>query len=615
MKKRVMAVTLAAVMAVTTACGVQTRDSSQSSAASGGSQAAAQAPGAAKKENVNLKLLFMSNNEEEGNVVRDQLSKAGFNVELNMQPDYSSYKSQVDAGNYDIEIAGWTTVTGNPDYAIRALFITGGDSNDQPLADPKVDEYINQAATETPEEYVKTYTEFEKYLVDEKAYIIPLFQNTKSQGYNIKKLKENSVRISKSRSMVWEEVELAEGDPETVPLVSQQTGSSLTSLDPIKGNDGSINMLNTNMYVRLVNLTDDDKVVSTGSLSYNHAIAEGNSDYYFILRDDINFARVQDGHAVDSGVMVGGEDVIFSIDRAKDKNSVPNHKTYSLHEHVGNVGMVTDMEELENAKVSGSSKSIREALEEGLQKPMEALVDGKDAVDNAAGAYQVIRVTTTEPFPQVLNYLAHQSAGIVDKEVVSEINSKYDVATYDVSKDIAYGDQSTITEGSAYNNVLSCSGPYIAIKKNDYEITFERNPAYMPSTAHFAKIKNVTIKFISDYDSALSALRSGEIDVLYSVPDKGFDIVKNDPNLTLQLLPSNGVSYIKFNLNEGAQTTNETLRKAVSAAVNQEELLAVFNGAKLPVYTTLTPLVDTGNKFVFTPGKAQELLEEYLSSK
>ena len=51
---------------------------------------------------------------------------------------------------------------------------------------------------------------------------------------------------------------------------------TLTSLDPIKGNDGSINTLNTNMYVRLVNLTDDDVVVSDGSLSRNHAIAEGN---------------------------------------------------------------------------------------------------------------------------------------------------------------------------------------------------------------------------------------------------------------------------------------------------------------------------------------------------
>ena len=128
----------------------------------GGSGQAAAGNTSTAAGSADLTLLFMSSNEEAGNVVRDQLSKAGFNVKLNMQPDYSSYKSQIEAGNYDIQISGWTTVTGNPDYAVRALFITGGDSNDQPLSDPKVDELINKAATETPEDYVATYAELEK---------------------------------------------------------------------------------------------------------------------------------------------------------------------------------------------------------------------------------------------------------------------------------------------------------------------------------------------------------------------------------------------------------------------------------------------------------------------
>ena len=614
-KRRLMALSLAAVMALTTACSVQTRDSAQGTQAGGSGQAAAGNTSTAAGS-ADLTLLFMSSNEEAGNVVRDQLSKAGFNVKLNMQPDYSSYKSQIEAGNYDIQISGWTTVTGNPDYAVRALFITGGDSNDQPLSDPKVDELINKAATETPEDYVATYAELEKYMVEEQAYIIPLFQNTKSQGVYTKKVDPDSVRISKSRSMVWETIDFSDGsDPETETLITQQSGSAITSLDPIKGNDGTMNMLSTNMYVRLVNLTDDDQVVADGSLSYNYSIAEGNSDYYFILRDDINFARVEDGHAVDSGVKVAGEDVIFSLNRAKNKDSVPNHQTYSLHEHIADVQMVRDMAELEGTTVSGSDMTIREALENGLAAPIATLVDNKDSVDNAAGAYQVIKVTTTEPFPQVLNYLAHQSAGIVDSVVVEEVNSTYDVATYDVSKDICYGDQSTITEGSSYNNTLSCSGPYVAIKKNDYEITFERNPAYMPGTDNYPHIKNISVKFIADADSALSALRSGEIHVLYSVPEKSYDIVENDANLRLQTLPSNGVSYIRFNLLDGAQTTDATLRKAVSAAINQDELLAVFDGTRFPLYSTLSPMVDTGNTFTYTAGKSQELLNEYLSSK
>src|SRR5699024_4903139 len=103
-----------------------------------------------------------------------QLTKAGFNVELNMQPDYSSSQAQEAAGNFDLEISGWTTVTGNPDYAVKSLFKTDGDYNKSPVADSEIDALIEQAGTETPEEYVSTYAEFEKKLVEENAYIVPL---------------------------------------------------------------------------------------------------------------------------------------------------------------------------------------------------------------------------------------------------------------------------------------------------------------------------------------------------------------------------------------------------------------------------------------------------------
>src|SRR5690606_4710164 len=211
------------------------------------------------------------------------------------------------------------------------------------------------------------------------------------------------------------------------PLIVQQAIGTLTSLDPIKGNDGSINTLNTNMYVRLVNLTDDDVVTSDGSLSLNHTIAEGNSDYYFLLRDDINFAKITDKKAVDAGERVGADDVVFSLNRAKDKDSVPDHRTYSLHEHIKDAEVVTDLSELDSVKQSGGNGTIREALEDGLDVKIKELVADKNDVNNKEGKYQVVKVTTTEPFPQVLNYLAHQSAGIVSKKQVESINT-YDVA-------------------------------------------------------------------------------------------------------------------------------------------------------------------------------------------
>ena len=71
---------------------------------------------------VDIEVLRMSTGEADMNIVRDQLVKNGFQVKLNIQPDYGSFKAQQDAGNYDVALSSWTTVTGNPDYAVRSLF-------------------------------------------------------------------------------------------------------------------------------------------------------------------------------------------------------------------------------------------------------------------------------------------------------------------------------------------------------------------------------------------------------------------------------------------------------------------------------------------------------------
>ncbi|KAA0941678.1 hypothetical protein FQ087_21265 [Sporosarcina sp. ANT_H38] len=564
------------------------------------------------KSKVVLELLGMGSGEEDMNIVRDQLIKNGFDVKLNIQPDYGSFTAQKEAGNYDIALSSWTTVTGNPDYAVRALFKSDGDNSI--MGDEEVDALIEKASTETPIEFAETYKQLEQRLVFDKAYIAPLYNSFKAQGVNKDILDVNTVRLAKSRAIAWESIDFNDKTKrETDPLIVQQAIGTLTSLDPIKANDGSINTLNTNMYVRLVNLTDDDIVVSDGSLSYNHSIAEGNSTYYFLLRDDINFAAITDGKAVDTGERVGADDVIFSLNRAKDPNSVPDHRTYSLHEHIQDVEVVTDLSELDVLQ-SGSKETVREGLEKGLDVKIAELVSDKTVANNASGKYQVVKMTTVNPFPQVLNYLAHQSAGIVSKKQVESINT-YDVASFDVSKDIAYGDQNTVTEGAKYNNTLYASGPYILSQKNDYEAIFNKNPGYMAGTDYEPKISNVTVRFIQDPDSTLSALRNSEIHLFNGIPETKYDLVENDSKLVLQKNDSNAVSYLLFNTKNREVSTSEELRKAVLYSINQDEILNFYQGNKKKAVSTVSPLVDTGNELKADPAKVQELLNEYKANK
>ena len=103
------------------------------------------------KSDVVIELLGMSTGEADMNIVRDQLIKNGFQVKLNIQPDYGSFTAQKDAGNYDLALSSWTTVTGNPDYAVRALFKTDGANSI--MSDEDVDKLIDQASTETSDQF------------------------------------------------------------------------------------------------------------------------------------------------------------------------------------------------------------------------------------------------------------------------------------------------------------------------------------------------------------------------------------------------------------------------------------------------------------------------------
>lgn len=559
-----------------------------------------------------IEILGSSTSESDINILRDQLIKNGFDVKLNLQPDYASFKAQQDAGNYDVAVSSWTTVTGNPDYAVRSLFKTGGDYSI--LADEDIDTLIDKASTQSPDEYKETYKELEQKLVFDKAYIAPLYISYKAQGVNKEVLDPATVRLAKSRAIAWETIDFKDTSKRnTDPLIVQQAISTLTSLDPIKGNDGSINTLNTNMYVRLINLTDDDQVTAEGSLSHNYSIADGNSEYYFLLRDDINFAQIKDKKAVDTGERVGADDVIFSLDRAKDKNSVPDHRTYSLHEHIKTTELVTDLAKL-NAKEAGSGTTIKAALEKNLDKEITELVSDKKDANNKEGKYQVVKVTTTEPFPQVLNYLAHQSAGIVSKKQVESINT-YDVASFDINKDIPYGDQNTVTEGDKYNNTLFASGPYILSYKNDYEAVFLKNPAYQKGTDFEPKISTVQVRFIADADSALSSLRNGEIHLFNGVPETKYNLVEEDSKLTLQRQESNGVTYLLFNTKNREVANSDDLRKAVLYSINQDDFINYYQGNKIKAVSTVSPLVETGNELNADADKVKEYLKKYNEGK
>ena len=600
--KRLVALALSLVMVLSLAACGKSNDTSNDNAES--------------NADLTVKIVSYAGTESTVNILQDQLKKAGFNVETNIQPDYASYTTVVDTRDWDIACSGWTTVPGNPDYATRDIYASYGAYNKGGINDQKVDDLIEKASAETPAEYVATYTELENYLVTEMCYTLPLYATRGLLAYDPAVVDASTVKLPQSRSAYWEDYSYVDTTQnETRTLWMYGTLPTLTSLDPIQANDGSINQLSANINSRIINMTEDDQIMADGSLSYNYAIAEGNQTFYFILRDDVFFSKVENKHVVGTDILVGGEDVVYSLTRAADKNSVAVHKTYNLHGHMSNISCVTDMEELNSVVDADSGKSVLETLSAGLATPVSAVVAADADVDNAAGKYQVVKIETSSPFPQVLYFLAHQSAGIVNKEQCEAVNSLFDVAEYDASVDVCYGDSANVKKTLAETGThhLYFSGPYCLVDYTDYDVKFEKNPGYMAGTENEPLSNNMAIKFYKDTTSAATGFRSGEIDVMHGLNTNDVQTLE-DEGYTVAKYLRHATTYCEFNMDEGKIFSDINARKAVFHAINQDEYIAYNNDLVGYLYSSFSTLIDTGNKVEFNLEKSAEYLKAYTDS-
>ncbi|MBQ7903839.1 MAG: hypothetical protein IJ362_08925 [Oscillospiraceae bacterium] len=547
-----------------------------------------------------VKILAQSTREAEVNIMRDQLEHAGFVVEVDMQPDYSSVSAARDKGDYDLCISGWSTGTGNLDYAVRGILHSTGDYNYSPVIDEEVDRLIDLGASQTQAQAVETYLALETRIIDEMAYMIPLYSPKSVAAFNKNVIDVDNLKVYKSSGPLWWEYRYKDASQnETRPIVFTQQNAVMSTLDPVQGNDASMGTACGANYAKLISLDVDDSFRLEGTASYSYAIAEGNSEFYFLLRDDIYFGAVKDGEVYNTGVRAGGEDVVYSLERASNKDSVPSHKTFTLHNHLAKIEVLTDLGELSAKLDSDTGATVLETLQKGIDGEIGTLVAKDEDADNAAGKYQVVKITTTEAFPQVLNFLCHNSAGIVCKEQVEKYNAKFmkdgkfDVSNYDISKDVCYGDFAAFKNGDT--EMLWCSGPFVMTKVDDYGATFVMNPGFKAGEEDRPTIKTYYLKFIMDQTAATSAFRAGEIDALTSVNANDVATLQADENFDVRIKDANSTYYCYVNMREGSKFNNLDLRKAVLYAINQNDFIAYKDGMVNPVYSVVDTFLHGGD--------------------
>lgn len=270
-------------------------------------------------QSLDVIILTASAREKDANLIRDLLSKAGFNPILNIQPDFASVSAIRATGNWDIAVGAWTISPGNADYALRPLFTTGAPSNSGGLADPVLDEMIDDAAATDIDAAWDKYAEIEKYMVEDHAYVVTLYGKTKNQAVNKNVIVPESAVLYANRSngilSHYEYVDPSEH--ETRPLNLTSIEPNFTSYWLPRHNETYSAYFTDNMYVTLITRDPDGTLSTDRGLAYNYAATESNDEFYFILRDNITYARVEDKKAVDTGVKVSADDVVFSLMNAK----------------------------------------------------------------------------------------------------------------------------------------------------------------------------------------------------------------------------------------------------------------------------------------------------------
>jgi len=531
---------------------------------------------------------------DNANLMRDFLTAAGFDVTLDLQPDFAGWLNAINTRQFDIAMTSWTTIGASPDYAVRPLFHSQGDSNWSHFSSPRADYLIELAASQTPEEAVETYRLLEEYLILENAIIFPFFRSAGNTATNITIIDQDSINWPAPLSPWWnmnDFIDISERD--TRPLRRTSRWPHVV-LDPISTNDLTSGEINTNIYIQLVSMVEGTtEITPEGSLSWEIFIAEGNRDFYFILRDDVHFARVEDMRAVNTGVRVGACDVVFSMERVRNRYSVPDHRTFALFDHHEDVAIVTDESLLDTVRCSVTGNTMRQVMEARTPAPITRLTDDKTEANNAAGVYQIVRITTTTPFPQMLNYLVHSAGGILSKYQVSNINY-WPVEDFDITRHTVYGDQMTFTQGPTYNHHLWASGPYIPVYRTDYNIFFEANPGFMPGDYRAPRIRYQDLRFIIDPDAALLAFRAGDIYILHSVDAVHHSLINADPDLYLHYGLSFFHAYALTNRDPGSPLNCVHLRLAVLNAICQDDILAFYHNVPFRTSSTMSAMVDTG---------------------
>lgn len=168
---------------------------------------------------------------------------------------------------------------------------------------------------------------------------------------------------------------------------------------------------------------------------------------------------------------------------------------------------------------------------------------------------------------------------------------------------------------------LKGTGPWILTEEvYQQRVIFKANPDYKWGPDFMDHqgvpfVDTVVWRFIPEDETRLTALMTGEVDVIDEVPPTQVETLKSDPNFNVLIYIKPGVAQV-YHLNAQLPPTNElAVRQAVNYAIDQKTISEViFHGTRPPAYGLFMPASpyynpEVESMYPYNPEKAKELLE------
>ncbi|MFB4274531.1 ABC transporter substrate-binding protein [Nonomuraea sp. MTCD27] len=158
------------------------------------------------------------------------------------------------------------------------------------------------------------------------------------------------------------------------------------------------------------------------------------------------------------------------------------------------------------------------------------------------------------------------------------------------------------------------TGPYVVTTANrgTGEYTLKKNPKYWGTAGH---VDTIEVKFMPEEASRVTALRSGQVDVIDSISPDAVKQLSGLPDIKVETVEGTRLSQLFYNFRKPKShpLANPQVRQALSYAIDGQALInnilgGVVTAAEGPVPLTLSGAVKTG-AYVHDPAKARQMLD------